>query len=432
MDFTLDDLLKTMVQHKASDLHISSNNPPIVRVKGKLTRLKGYPVLTNEMVDSMLTNILTGFQNERLFEEKEIDFSYSVSDLARFRGNVFRENRALGGVFRMIPHTPDSLERLGVPLTIKDLARKRHGFVLVTGPSGAGKTTTLGALVDFLNNTINSHIVTIEDPIEYVFKSKTCLIRQREVGAHTMSFSRALKSTLRQDPDIILVGEMRDMETIETALTAAETGHMVISTLHTNNAVDTIGRITDVFSGPKQEQVRVQLSSTLLGVFSQLLIPHKRRERGLVLATEVLIATPGVRNMIRENKIHMIRQALETGAEHGMQTMEMSLKKLYEDNKITLEDAQMHAFDLDNFNRMIGLKSREEDEDEPFEQVADLNGSAPASPFKRRTIDIKKPDDKPKPSVTDEKGHYTRDPLYADSKVFAASYFGKTGNEEEF
>lgn len=435
MEFTLDDLLSDMVKLKASDLHVSAGSPPIVRVRGKLTRLKGYKILSSDVAEGILTNILTGFQNERLFEDKELDFSYSIEGLARFRGNIFRENQSLGGVFRMIPHVPESLERLGIPIKISELALKRHGFILVTGPSGSGKTTTLAALVDFLNSNRNSHIVTVEDPIEYVFQSKTCLIRQREVGSHTKSFARALKSTLRQDPDVILVGEMRDLETIETALTAAETGHLVISTLHTNNAVDTIGRIIDVFAGPKQEQVRVQLSSVLLGVFSQLLIPHKKRERGMVLATEALMITQAIRNMIRENRIHMIRQAMETGTEQGMQTMEHSLKILYEANKITLEDAQLHAYDLDTFNKMIGLTIKVDKDKPGFEQTASSsaeNKNKTSSPFRKRTPAGVAASNSTGDNYIDDKGHYYRDPLYADSKSFAGTYFGNNQDDDEF
>jgi len=355
MDFTFDDLLAEVVRYKASDLHVSAGTPPIIRLRGKLTRLKGYPVLTPDIIETMLTAILSGDQNEKLNRERELDFSYYIAGMARFRGNIFREKGALGAVFRMIPTAPLPLETLGVPIIIKDLADRQYGLILVTGPSGSGKTTTLAALVDYMNNTRNSHVITIEDPVEYVFQNRTCLIRQREVGVDTSSFSRALVSALRQDPDVILVGEMRDKETMETALTAAETGHLVISTLHTNNAVDTISRILDIFPGHKQTQIRVQLAATLKGVFSQLLLPHRDKKRGMVLATEVLIVTAGIRNMIREGHIHMIHNSIETGSERGMQTMEMALKKLYEEGKVTIDEALIHAYDPDSFKEMMGL-----------------------------------------------------------------------------
>ena len=358
MEFTLNDLLFAMVEKKASDLHVSTNSAPIVRFRGRLTRLKGFPVLDREMVINMLTTILSGVQNEQLIEEKELDFSYTLPGISRFRGNIFHERAGLGAVFRVIPKEPKPLEELGVPLIIKELSMRRHGMILVTGPSGSGKTTTLAGLVDYINRTRNSHIITIEDPIEYVFQNRTCLVRQRELGTDTLTFSRALKSALRQDPDVILVGEMRDLETIQTALTAAETGHLVISTLHTNNSVDTIVRVIDIFPAGQQDQVKVQLSSTLLGVFSQTLVPHKVKERGMVIAVEVLVVTTAVRNMIREGRIHMIRHSLETGSEWGMQTMELSLKNLYEQDCITLEDAQIHAVDLQNFKELIGKSAK--------------------------------------------------------------------------
>lgn len=358
MEFTLNDLLYAMAEKKASDLHVSTNSAPIIRFRGKLTRLKGFPVLDREMVINMLTTILSGVQNEKLIEEKELDFSYTLPNISRFRGNIFHERSGLGAVFRMIPQVPRPLEELGVPLIIKELSLRRHGLILVTGPSGSGKTTTLAGLVDYMNRTRNSHIITIEDPIEYVYNNRTCLVRQRELGTDTHSFSRALKSALRQDPDVILVGEMRDRETIETALTAAETGHLVISTLHTNNSIDTIVRIIDIFPGDQQAQVRVQLASSLLGVFSQTLVPHKVKERGMVIAVEVLVVTAGIRNMVREGRLHMIRHSLETGSEWGMQTMELSLKNLYDQDVITLEDAQIHSVDLQSFKELMGISAK--------------------------------------------------------------------------
>lgn len=420
MKITIDKLLQDMFEAGASDLHISAGCPPIIRLRGKLTRLKGYPELPPNMVDSILTNALTGMQNEKLIEQKELDFSYEVDEMARFRGNIFIEKKALGAVFRMIPHEPYSIEALGVPLIIKELARKRQGLILITGPTSSGKTTTLAGVVKFMNSTRNSHIVTIEDPIEYIFHNNTCLIRQREVGAHTHSFARALNAALRQDPDVILVGEMRDKETIETVLTAAETGHLVFTTLHTNNAVDSIHRILDVFHSDMRNQISLQLSATLHGIFSQQLIPHKDRTRDMVLATEVLIVTPGVRNMIRENKIHMIRNAMFTGSEYGMQTMEQSLFKLYRANKITTEEALNHAFDIDYMKKLLNVDKNQHRVRYTGKKVEDIN-----------TSKSKKKQPKPHQKLQkNEDDHYYQDPMYADQKVFG--YYGSPEDEDVF
>jgi twitching motility protein PilT len=352
MDITVKEMLTKAVEQDASDLHLSANNPPIIRVQGRLTRLQGYDILQPQELEGVLLKTLTGMQNEKLCDNKEIDFAYEVEGVGRFRGNIFLEMSTLGAVFRAIPTRPRTMEQLGLPQVLRELALKAWGLILVTGTSGSGKSTTLASMVDYLNDVRNAHIVTIEDPIEYVHKNRRCLIRQREVGYHTNSFSIALKSALRQDPDIILVGEMRDKETIEVALEAAETGHLVLSTLHTNNAPDSVHRIISVFSQDKQEQIRFQLASTLQGIISQLLLPNVQRGKKRVLATELLLVNPAVRNLIREGNIHMIRNVIETGAEYQMHTMDSSLKSLYEEGKISLDTAMSHAVEISNLRRL--------------------------------------------------------------------------------
>ena len=284
LDEQLRDLLKRVVQQGASDLHLQGGNYPVLRLKGQLVPLHTLDKLTGEKIQKMVIGLLTGIQYERLVTDKELDLSIAIPDLARFRACIFFEHDAMGAVFRVIPSIPRDHQELGVPLIIRELAQRNQGLILVTGPSGSGKTTTLASTIEYVNMTRTVHIITIEDPIEYTFTNKKCLIRQREVGVHTNTFSSALTAALRQDPDVILVGEMRDLETMKTTLTAAETGHLVFSTLHTNGAVDTINRIIDVFPSTSQQQVRMQLATTLEGVFSQMLIP-RARGKGMVLST---------------------------------------------------------------------------------------------------------------------------------------------------
>jgi twitching motility protein PilT len=348
----LKELLTQVVRQGASDLHISAGEHPILRLEGRLVKLKDHTVLEPERIERMIVGLLSGEQNERLIEDKQIDLSYAITGVARFRGNIFYEQKSLGAVFRVIPNEPKTIEQLGVPPMIKDLARKTQGLILCTGPSGSGKTTTLAAVLDYINSTRNCHIITIEDPVEYIFSNKMSLIRQREIGVHTNSFAEALRAALRQDPDVILVGEMRDLDTISTAITAAETGHLVLSTLHTNGAVDTVNRIIDVFPAHQQAQVRMQLASTLEGVFSQLLVP-KVKGKGLVLASEIMISTGAVKNLIREQRSHHLRNVIETSSELGMQTMEAALKNLYSRGLISYEDAICRAFDVESFRKLV-------------------------------------------------------------------------------
>lgn len=351
-DETLRDLLARVVAQGASDLHLSANNFPILRLKGALIPMHTLDRLTPDVIQRMLMGLLTGSQYERLITDKEIDLSIAVPDVARFRANLFFEQDALGAVFRVIPNVPRDHQELGVPLIMRELAQRNQGLVLVTGPSGCGKSTTLASTIEYINATRNCHVITIEDPIEYTYVNKKCLIRQREVGVHTNSFATALQSALRQDPDIILVGEMRDQETMRTTLMAAETGHLVFSTLHTNGTIDSINRIIDVFPAHQQSQVRIQLATTLEGVFSQLLIP-RARGKGMVLATEIMIVTPAVRNLIREARAHHLRSIIETGSEYGMQTMEACLRQLVTSGLITYEDGLARAYDVESFKQIM-------------------------------------------------------------------------------
>ena len=319
------DVLLEVLERDASDLHLTAGSPPIIRVNGVLERLD-YPRLSANDTRELIYSILSQDQRQRLENEWEIDFSYSVPARARFRVNAFFQRNSLGAAFRLIPINILKLEDLGLPKTLHDLTRKPRGFVVITGPTGSGKSTTLAAMIDEINETREEHIMTIEDPIEFLHRHKKCMVNQREVGADTKGFNRALKSVLRQDPDIILVGEMRDTETVATALTAAETGHLVFATLHTQDAPQTIDRIIDVFPPHQQEQIRVQLSTTLMGVCTQQLLPT-RDGRGRVVACEILIPTPAVRNLIREGKTHQIYSAMQTGSSFGMQTMDAAARR---------------------------------------------------------------------------------------------------------
>lgn len=334
MDIT--QLLTFLHQQGGSDLHISALEPPMIRVDGDMKKIK-VPPLTVEQTQSMLYDIM-GDNPRKLFEEKsDIDFSIELGDKARFRVNIFRQRRGMGAVFRIIPTKILSLEQLGMPSILAQLSRKEKGLVLVTGPTGSGKSTTLAAMIDLINSELEGHILTIEDPIEFVHQSKKCLINQREVGPHTLGFSAALRAALREDPDIILVGEMRDLETIQLALTAAETGHLVFATLHTSSAPKTIDRIIDVFPPAQQGQVRAMLAESIQAIITQTLC--KKVGGGRVAALEILTGTTAVRNLIRENKIHQIPSIMQTSQGMGMKTMDMALIDLEAKNLITRETA---------------------------------------------------------------------------------------------
>jgi twitching motility protein PilT len=335
---TLYDLLKSMLDQAASDLHISTGSPPRIRVNGKLSPLNDQP-LTPAETKSLCYSILTDSQKHKFEENNELDLSFGVKGLARFRANVFMQRGAVAGAFRMIPFEIRSFKELGLPPIINDLAKKPRGLILVTGPTGSGKSSTLAAMIDRINGERREHIMTVEDPIEYLHSHKQCLVNQREVNSDTASFKDALRYVLRQDPDIVLIGEMRDLETIEAALTVSETGHLTFATLHTNTAVQTINRIIDVFPSHQQEQIRVQLSFVLEGIIAQQLIPRKNGN-GRVLAVEIFIPNPAIRNLIREDKTHQIYSMMQTGqSKFGMLTMNQSLFELFRRGELSYDDA---------------------------------------------------------------------------------------------
>jgi twitching motility protein PilT len=336
--YDINELLKKMVTIKASDLHLAAGSPPNVRIDGKLFAFTDYGIVDNKILGMMLYSVINDEQKAVFEKTRELDFSYSIPGISRFRGNMLYQRGTLGAVFRVIPANPPTIEELNLPPIITALSKKPRGLVLVTGPTGSGKSTTLASMVDFINRNRSEHIVTIEDPIEFLHKNQKSIIRQRELGSDTLSFTAALKHVLRQDPDVILVGEMRDLETISLAVTAAETGHLVFGTLHTTSAASTIDRIIDVFPSSQQAQIRMQLSNTLEGIICQTLVP-KKEGRGRVCAMEILIGTMAVRNLIREGKSHMIINMLQAGVKDGMQTLNAALMKFVTAGAITLEDA---------------------------------------------------------------------------------------------
>jgi twitching motility protein PilT len=335
---SIDALLEKLVHLNASDLHLTSGSPPVVRIHGSLERLDDHDRLLPEDTLQLLYQIMSSEQQKQLEMKGQLDMSYSIPGLARFRVNVYSQRESLAAAFRVIPREMKTLEELGLPQTLHALAKKPRGLVLVTGPTGSGKSTTLAALIDEINRTRQQHIITIEDPIEFLHRHKTCIVNQREIGSDTGSFSEALRAALRQDPDVILVGEMRDLETIATALTAAETGHLVFATLHTQSAPSTIDRIIDVFPGEQQEQIRIQLANTLQGVVTQALLPTADKS-GRVAALEMLFPDDAVRNLIRQAKVEQIYNIMHTGTERGMQTMEQHLSDLTRRGIVTKETA---------------------------------------------------------------------------------------------
>lgn len=347
MDIT--ELLAFSVQHKASDLHLSAGVPPLIRVDGDVRRLN-IPPLTHKDVHALVYDIMTDKQRKEYEERLESDFSFEVPGLARFRVNAFVQNRGAAAVFRTIPSDVLSLDDLGTPEVFRTIAENPRGLVLVTGPTGSGKSTTLAAMVDYINTTRHDHILTIEDPIEFVHHNKLCLVNQREVHRDTLSFSNALRSALREDPDVILVGELRDLETIRLAMTAAETGHLVFGTLHTTSAPKTIDRIIDVFPGEEKAMVRSMLSESLRAVISQTLL--KKVGGGRVAAHEIMVGLPAIRNLIREDKIAQMYSVIQTGAAHGMQTMDQCLLNLVNRGLITKQDALAKAQDKNAFGAM--------------------------------------------------------------------------------
>ena len=335
---SIDQLLEGMETLRASDLHISAGSPPAARVRGEMTVLEELPELTPDDIQQLLYRILSTEQQKRLEVERQIDLSYAISGVGRFRVNVFFQRGAVGAAFRLIPHKIRTLEELGLPPVLRKLTEKPRGLVLVTGPTGSGKSTTLAAMIDEINRNRSGHILTIEDPIEFLHRHRKCLVNQREIGTDARGFAEALRGALRQDPDVILLGEMRDLETVATALTAAETGHLVFATLHTRGAAATIDRIIDVFSAEQQAQIRAQLASAIEGVVTQTLLPTADG-RGRVAAMEIMLPDYAVRNLIRQRKLEQVYSVIQTGTARGMQTLEQSLAELVQRGTVTTEVA---------------------------------------------------------------------------------------------
>ena len=353
----IDDLLKEVVQYKASDLHISAGLPPVIRVDGNLLRTK-YPAFTPDGVEELLFPMLNNEQRRTLEQTWELDMSYGLKDIGRFRVNIYKNRGTYAAAFRTINSVIPSFDTLGLSEVVRTITERPRGLILVTGPTGSGKSTTLASMIDYINETRSEHILTIEDPIEFVHSSKKSVIHQRELGQDTRSFANALKSSLREDPDIILVGEMRDIETISLALTAAETGHLVFGTLHTSSAAQTVDRIIDVFPEGQQQQIRVQLGGCLEAVFSQTLLQKLQPDgtkKGRVMAQEILVKTNAISNMIREGKTAQIYSGIQTGAGVGMQTLETALANLYKQRLVTEEDALMKSQRPDEFKRLAGI-----------------------------------------------------------------------------
>jgi twitching motility protein PilT len=349
---TLPELLKTMVEQDGSDLHIATNTPPQIRVHGHLHRLD-LPDLQPADTKQLIYSVLTDAQKKRFEESLELDFSFGIRGLARFRCNVFNQRGAVGAVYRLIPEKIRSFQDLGLPQVLGTLSERPRGLVLVTGPTGSGKSTTLAAMLDKINTERHDHILTIEDPIEYIHPHKNCLVNQREVHSDTNSFSNALRAALREDPDIVLIGEMRDLETVEAALKIAETGHLTFGTLHTNSAAQTINRIIDIFPANQQAQIRTQLSLVLEGIVCQALLP-KADGKGRVVSLEIMVPTPAIRNLIRDDKIHQIYGAMQTGQEKlGMQTQNQSLASLHMRRLISLDVAMGASSNRDELQDMI-------------------------------------------------------------------------------
>ncbi|HEY8464572.1 MAG TPA: type IV pilus twitching motility protein PilT [Bacillota bacterium] len=348
------ELLETAVREKASDLHLTVGRPPMIRVYGELIPISGKEILSNSLIVKLIGPILDENRKEILLRTGQVDFSYGLPKIARFRVNVFRQRGAFSAVMRTIPSEIPLLDSLGVPEVVRNFAEKSRGLVLVTGPTGSGKTTTLAALIDLINENRNCHILTLEDPIEFLHRHKLSIVNQREIGTDTDSFASGLRAALREDPDVILVGEMRDLETIQIALTAAETGHLVLATLHTNDVTQTVDRVIDVFPPHQQTQIRMQLALTLQGIVAQQLIPRIDHP-GRVLATEVLVITSAARNVIREGKTYQLPTILQTGGKLGMHTLDSRLKALYEQRIISLQEALLRCSDTEEFKKALDV-----------------------------------------------------------------------------
>ena len=353
----LDELLRLVVEKRGSDLHLASGVPPVIRVDGALLATN-YEPMTDFEVQRMIYAILTDEQIRAFETEMELDCSYSLKGISRFRVNVYRDRGSCAGAFRVIPSKIPTIRELGLPIVLEELSRRPRGLVLVTGPTGSGKSTTLASVLGQINNERSTHIITIEDPIEYLHTHRRSLVNQRELGMDTRSFAQALKHSLRQDPDVILVGEMRDLETMALAVTAAETGHLVFSTVHTNNAAQSVDRIVDVFPPGQQEQIRIQLSNNLEAIISQQLLPRAGMP-GRIAALEVMIASSAIRNLIRESKAHQITSTIQTGAHLGMQTMDQCLRDYYHRGLVTYEEAMARAMNPDELKKMLFSRGEE-------------------------------------------------------------------------
>jgi twitching motility protein PilT len=350
-ELRIETLLEEVIRKRASDLHVQVGLPPMLRIDGSLVPVPGYEALTEEQIEQLVFAILDDDQKQILLKDKEFDFSFAFGDLGRFRVNSFHERGNLAAALRLIPNEIKTISELGLPVVVNNFAKYPRGLVLVTGPTGSGKSTTLAALVDQINTEKSHHIITIEDPIEFTHKSKKSVVVQREVHYDTYSFSAALRSSLRQDPDVVLIGEMRDLETISAAITIAETGHLVFATLHTNSASQSIDRMIDVFPPHQQPQIRAQLANILMAICSQRLIPAIGS--GRIAAAEILTATPAVRNIIREGKTHQLDAVIQTGGDVGMQSMDKTLVGLVQAGTVTFDEARNYAVDLSEFDRMM-------------------------------------------------------------------------------
>ena len=361
MTFNLRALLEEMIQKQASDLHITVAERPKLRVDGDMVDSSAIEVLTAKDTLQLAYSVLTENQKKRFETDDELDFSFGIQNLARFRGNVFKQRGCVAMVIRMIPFNVRTFQELGLPAVIAKLAERPRGLILVTGPTGSGKSTTLAAIIDKINKERKGHIITVEDPIEFIHRHQSCIVNQREIGTDTKSFASALKYALREDPDVILVGEMRDLETVGAALTIAETGHLVLATLHTNSAAESINRVIDVFPSNQQSQVRAQLAFVLEGVVTQTLLP-KLKGRGRSMAAEIMVATPAIRALIRDDKVHQIYSAMQAGKKFGMQTMNDALFQLYTAREVAQEECERVSHDPKEFLRMIGVTPLEDQE----------------------------------------------------------------------
>jgi twitching motility protein PilT len=375
MTVNLRALLEEMIEKEASDLHITAGERPKIRIDGDITNSSVTDVMLPKDTLQLAYSVLTENQKKRFETEDELDFSFGIQNLARFRGNVFKQRGCVAVVIRMIPFNVRTFQDLGLPPVVAKLSERPRGLVLVTGPTGSGKSTTLAAMVDKINKERKGHIITVEDPIEFIHRHQSCIINQREVGTDTKSFANALKYALREDPDVILVGEMRDLETISATLTIAETGHLALATLHTNSAAESINRIIDVFPPSQQTQVRTQLAFVLEGVVTQTLL-QKAKGRGRAMAAEIMVATPAVRALIRDEKVHQIYSAMQAGKKHGMQTMNDALYQLYMTREVALDECTRVSGDPNEFLRMIG--------ESPIEEEMGHADKTPSRPAQKR------------------------------------------------